>query len=297
MLRRGDVGLIHKVDKRAERFSQEYFEKLYRKWEKGLLDSSEAHSKRSGQELYESLLLPPKDSPYMAEYSDEEYEQWAQEVRERACECALAHVWECDHAPFDRAAEARKLRRWFRQDVRYWQETLPPEILQQIADIRVFALCRMSKAVKKPVTALRKAADARAAELQQAYADYYEEAFSENPPDFERVSLHDCVVLSCRKRGADLRLTPDNSGGFCSVTAVTFKTCTILEQERGCCKMHHPLGKNRLRAQWGSHFASSQMQNHIFSHAQCVNIRSATGSRTGFIRKHTAHRTALKSTF
>ena len=66
----------------------------------------------------------------------------------------------------------------------------------------------------------------------KAYWKEHRKTFKHNEPSFlEIFNFHDCKVISCRKKGNDLILTLDNSGGFTNINQIIFKDCNVLKQD------------------------------------------------------------------
>ncbi len=169
------------------------------------------------------------ESYYQKAYYKRE-QQWIR-VKRKAAEIERKLAQE--DMPFDE----KMVKRWFRamtqEYIRYYNRILPDEILSKVADVRVLALGYASKEVKKALAALSDENEKKVKAVFQAYQKEYQQTFGDAPPAFaQRFCLHDCRVLSCRKRGKDVVLQLDSSGGFTDVTKLVFENGEVLLRER-----------------------------------------------------------------
>lgn len=121
----------------------------------------------------------------------------------------------------------------YRQNKRLLETALPKEILDKVADVRVLALQHTTSDIKKEITAYCRRNMRAVESAQKAYWKQYRKNFRKEEPAFaERFSFHDCTVLSCRRKGKDLVLRLDNSGGFTEIKQVCLRNCTVLVQDK-----------------------------------------------------------------
>ena len=178
-----DRHLWTRVSKKAEFFSEDYFQEIYKREEKNWLK----HKKKIAK--FQKVELDP----------------------ELAKECF-----------------AQK----FENDVKALKDTLPKELLDKIADIRVLALYYATEEVKEKLAEWCEQNEKSMLEAPEAYRREYEEQFGEKAPAFvKELHLHDCEVLSCERTGQDVVLTIDNEGGFTDIKEIRMKNCDVLTQD------------------------------------------------------------------
>ncbi|NMO94934.1 DUF4085 family protein [Paenibacillus lemnae] len=191
-MQKTDLHLLLKVSKKAEVFSEEYFQKLYNSEEKVWLQLQEDVSKVEFEDVVPDEV----------------------------------------QAVFDPEQEKKNFKQVLQHNVRHLTKSLPDDILHQVADIRVLALNRASADVKKQITAYCKANKQTVQSTAAAYWKEYKNNFKKGEPSFaEQFHFHDCKVVSSRRKGKDLVLTLDHSGGFTAISEITFKNCSILKQD------------------------------------------------------------------
>lgn len=216
-----------RISKNAEVFSEVYFKELYKSEEKAWLRLQEDDSKVQFEDIY--------PDEFQAEYADgrplepSEFEEAKKEYFKMREQARLNFL----NTPyFDPEQEKNNFKRSFRYNVKHLRENLPDKILRKIADIRVLALNRASADIKKEITAYCKANERAVESATKAYWNEYKKNFKSAEPAFaENFNFHDCIVVSCRKKGKDIVLTLDNSGGFTDINQIIFKNCSIIKQD------------------------------------------------------------------
>lgn len=125
-----------------------------------------------------------------------------------------------------------------RDEFRYIQETykiidakekIPHELIQQIADIRIFAL---GYCTKKVLNQLKKISKKNEQKVNLISDEYSKAQQAENIPQYikESFGFHDCEVteLSVDK---NIVMRFDTRGGFTDLNKITFVTSEIIKQE------------------------------------------------------------------
>jgi len=167
---------------------------------------------------------------YRALYEAKENEMvrlW-EEVSKIQLEEPLPH----DPETCDPDATRRTFKKNHRANVKYLKDTLPENILQQVADIRVLALNCASAAVKRDITAWCKQNEKAANQTARGYEKHYNAMLEKGNPAFlDNFSFHDCRVISCRKQGENLIIGLDYTNGFSDVEAIILEQCIVLTQE------------------------------------------------------------------
>lgn len=219
--------LLLKVSKEAEAFSEDYFKKLYQSEEKAWLQLQEDVSKVKFEDIFPDEFHAENIDGTPLELSEfEEAKKAYFEMREQS---RLDFI---NNPAFDPEQEKKNFKQALRYNVQNLKRSLPEEILKKVADIRVLALNRASADVKKEISLFCKA-NKKAVEMAiKAYWKEHRKNFKNHEPAFaEDFHFHDCKVTSCRKRGSDILITLDNSGGFTDINQIVLKDCSILKQD------------------------------------------------------------------
>lgn len=205
-MQKTDLHLLLKANKKAEVFSEEFYQKLYSKKEAEQLNFDEEISNEKFEDLFDEDDFPSK----------EEYEQARESfVPEK----------------FDPEDTKRKFREAQEYNIDRLKSDLPKEILDKVADIRVLAMDCCTEEVKRLIAKFCKENEKKMKrafkELEQAERD----AFGDEPSKFAKECLHDCEITAVEQNGSDVVLSLDNSGGFTICTAIVFKNAKIIEQD------------------------------------------------------------------
>lgn len=240
-----------KVTKQAETFSEEYFQRLYNKEMKRLIALSRARSLMTADDMY-PLDSPPKPMIYRPDLGltdarpymkPEEYEAERTKLEKRWRESHDNYVPDPDYSEIQ-YQDGFKV--FFEGRLRLMPK-LYPEIIDDVADIRVLALGRVSKTnyhkLKDNDDRIEKA-------LKKADRDYAK-AFSamknKIPDDILRnYNFHDCIALSADFDGKDFVIEFDNSGGFTKYAKVKYINAEIIEDEGivGCSWLYDEFIEN-----------------------------------------------------
>ncbi len=221
--------LLLKTSKQAESFSEDYFKQLYKKEEAAWLQLQEDVSNVKFEDVFpEEFYMEKVDgTPIDAEEFEEAKKSYF-EMREQA-----RINYENNPTIFDAEQERKTFKQSLRYNTKHLKTNLPENILQKVADIRVLALNRASAEVKKEITAFCKENDKSGKDAMKAYWKDYNKTFKRRKPDFaENFNFHDCKIVSYRKKGSDLLIGLDNSGGFTGINQIIFKNCDIIKQDK-----------------------------------------------------------------
>lgn len=109
---------------------------------------------------------------------------------------------------------------------------LPETILEQIADLRVFALYKASRKVINTVTEYCEENRRSVKAIGEKYRSYYKEASASFDKEIvEDFRFHDCKVIKSIQNETNLTLILNNSGGFTNVVEVTFENFHLIKQD------------------------------------------------------------------
>ena len=109
-------------------------------------------------------------------------------------------------------------------------DKIPPKLLQQIADIRVFSLGYCTKEILSQLKGLSKENEKKMNRVLDEYSKAQQE---ENIPQLirERFGFHDCEVTEFTVGKNDVVMHLDTRGGFTNFNMITFATSEIIKQE------------------------------------------------------------------
>ncbi|MDT0121666.1 DUF4085 family protein [Paenibacillus sp. RRE4] len=131
--------------------------------------------------------------------------------------------------PFDEKQCKDKYKEAMEWNFRYHAEKLPTEILEQIADIRVFALGYCTSDVLRQ---LKKKSAENTQEMERIGQAYREAMLDQNIADdvHRRVQFHDCKVTELL-HADNLVINFDNRGGFTEINKLTLTAPEIVKHE------------------------------------------------------------------
>lgn len=109
-------------------------------------------------------------------------------------------------------------------------DSLPHELYQQIADLRVFSLGYCTKKILSQLKGLSKD---NGKKMERVLNEYSKAQQEENIPQIirERFGFHDCTVIEFTVGKDDIVIRLDTSGGFTNFNMITFSTSEIIKQE------------------------------------------------------------------
>lgn len=109
---------------------------------------------------------------------------------------------------------------------------IPTEILENIVDIRVFALGITTKSVKKDIRTWCRKNSKEIKRISEEYRKVHELNMNDIGIDILRTyGFHDCRIIGLECNGDDFIIELDTSGGFTYIDKVIFKNYSILEKE------------------------------------------------------------------
>ena len=211
--------------KEAERFSEEFFHVLYCEKLNEFLAGEQKMSSASFDDLYPAEL----DKEFLEGMTEDEIEE-IQTAYYSEREEAMRDDFEPE--PYD----PEKLTQQFQDaqvyNIEHAKEVLPAEILNAIADIRVFVLDKASKQIIRKVKAFCVKNEKA---MEKTFRDYqkYEKSMigKINEEILEGMRFHDCKVESVSMQDDTVEIRLDNSGGFTDINRVRFEGCRIIKQD------------------------------------------------------------------
>ncbi len=139
---------------------------------------------------------------------------------------------------YDVCKETDNFEKRFQYRLEEAGKMFPQDILDMIADRRVFALGMASKSVIAAVTKFCESNRENIESTGERYREYYDKQILKLKKDakyvFANINFHDCIIKEVRQSKEELVLLLDNSGGFTNIEEIRFENYEIIKQE-------HPL--------------------------------------------------------
>ena len=105
-------------------------------------------------------------------------------------------------------------------------------ILNEIADIRVFVLDKATHNIIDDVTQFCEQNKKSINRTIEEYRKYYKKALKSFDKNMvENIRFHDCMIVKSNKKDKSLILLLDNKGGFTDINEVTFENYNIIKQD------------------------------------------------------------------
>ncbi len=206
------IGLL--VINKAETFSEEYFQKVYKGQEK--------HQIEFEKSWYEMCNTDKIYANYNGTTSKERL-KWRNQI--------LAN--DKDYKAF---LDEQKIVFYenYKRILKDLEDNLPKEILSEIADIRLLALNRCTFKVKKLITKFCEENQKFVHESCEEYTKEHEKSFkNQNTEILRRLSFHDGEIYSCKIQGNDLiiRVSDIDGASETGYGDITFKNYKILSND------------------------------------------------------------------
>ena len=216
----------------AKIFDEKLYERLYKRQERKFVkEQREVYDidPRFLLETMSSAMIPLDKALSGEEISEEDFEFYEMPEKEKAR--ILQAIEDYDNRlPFD-AEETKKLFAQTQQtQIKAYESSLPEEILDKIADLRVFTLGYCSAEVMKSLKKFEGDAEKRLRRIESAALKALK---AENLPEetVDKISFHDCVVTETVRENQDLILKFDTKGGFSSFDKMILRNAEIVLSE------------------------------------------------------------------
>ena len=213
-----------KISKKAENFSEEYFEKLYK-----IKETEHVNLIKKGFDIKFEDIFPEEPRGEFIIQSEEAKKAYFEQREQARIKFANRPVFSPAHAE-----QARKnFKQLHNKKIDNLKKNLPESILQKVADIRVLALDVSSAEVKREINKYCKQNEKLVNSSIKAYQKQYEKQFKINEPDFaeDLAGLHDAKIISCRRKRNDIVWTIDVAGSFTDVSKIRMINCKVIKQD------------------------------------------------------------------
>ncbi|MFJ5770160.1 DUF4085 family protein [Psychrobacillus sp. NPDC093180] len=137
-----------------------------------------------------------------------------------------------EYEPFNRDKIIEQFHDGFIHNQEHLKRELPETILNQIADLRVFALNKATRPVMNAVIQFCENNERSVTATSEDYRKYIEEASNTLDKEIiKRFRFHDCTIIKSVQNDMSLTLFLDNTGGFTNIVEVNFENFDIIKQD------------------------------------------------------------------
>lgn len=219
-----------KEDIRATVYSEEYFRALYNE----ALNKHLVLQKKVLSAPFNAVAVSPEvDSNTLAslalqgasKYEVEKFKK--RHLRRR--DAAQKH-WDSQY-PYNEQKQTENYKIRFESNLNRVKNDIPEDILNDIADIRVFALRRATKEIIERVNINCENTQNQIDKTISDYYEYFNKASQSFDPNIvENMHFGDCKVIGMQQNEDSLTLFIDNACVFTDIDQITFKGHKIIEQ-------------------------------------------------------------------
>lgn len=230
-----DICLELEVSLKAGRFSEKYYQDLYNAKLKEFLEEekemSEIEDGENEEDLWNEIhffddngnLVNARDV-----MTEEEFEKLREEILEN--ERQSMEDYEEEIEPYDEDKLTESFLEMHNREVEELRQKLPAEILDQVADVRVLALGKATRKVKKMIDKYCAEDDRNFEKAFENYSKYWDSISDKIPDNIkENYDFHDCMILKIKNIGDDIVFELDNGGGFTDIKRIIYKKAEMIE--------------------------------------------------------------------
>lgn len=244
-----DICLELEVSLKAGRFSEKYYQDLYNAKLKEFLEEEKEMSEMEDGENEEDLwneihffddngnLVNARDV-----MTEEEFEKLREEILEN--ERQSMEDYEEEIEPYDEDKLTESFLEMHNREVEELRQKLPAEILDQVADVRVLALGKATRKVKKMIDKYCAEDDRNFEKAFENYSKYWDSISDKIPDNIkENYDFHDCMILKIKNIGDDIVFELDNGGGFTDIKRIIYKKAEMIENNfaKDCYWMYNEI--------------------------------------------------------
>jgi len=223
-----DLHHLLMVSKRAESFSEDYYQTLYKKQEKVWLKQHE--------DLLNVIFEDITPDEFAAKYGKSGEQSHAEFEANKNKYYHVRGIMLQDCIEGERVFCLEQAKSFFRQiiesNTEYLKAELPKRILKKVADIRVLALNRAAESIKQEIAYYNEEKVRPTQLAEEAYRKEHQESFkNETTPYYYDIScFHDSMVISCQRKDADFFITI--CGMYADDGQLIFRNCTVQKQDQ-----------------------------------------------------------------
>lgn len=229
-----DIHLLMSTTRKADKFDEKYFRNLYKKELNQFLKDEKEMCEMTEEDLFDESdwdeISVLNEDGHMINVSEIMSQEEVNELRNNILneEKEVAENFEIE--PYDEEKLIKQFEENHVDKIECLKESLPVDILKDVADIRVLALDKASRHIKKRIEKYCRENEKRSDKVINEYSKYFGKIKNNIPKKIlENYEFHDCEILSIEKIGNDIIFNLDNSGGFADVNKIKYKNAKILE--------------------------------------------------------------------
>lgn len=211
IMQRTDTYVPLKTSKKAEKFSEKYYNELYKQEEKQWIKLQKEISNLTFKDIF----------------PEHTYDNKLIEAKHKNSQMHF-----CEGMTFDLVQAKNKFSQLHKYNIKKLQQKLPPEILNKVADIRVLALDRATSSIKNEITAYCFKQKKLVQKALIDYQEYYDKGEKDDKcEEIQNLNLHDTVIKNIIKRKNKLIIELDVSEKNKYIKNITFQDYKIIEEE------------------------------------------------------------------
>lgn len=229
-----DIHMLMRATKKAERFDETYYQDLYKKELKNFLKEQKEICEMMEEDDFDeadwdeiSVMDEEGNMVSVSEFmSQEEVEELRKSILEEEREASEDFEME----EYDELELTNQFAENHKDEIEFLKNNLPKDILEDVADIRVLALNKVSKDLKKRIEKYCKENEKTTEKVMEDYFNYFKMIENQIPQKIlDNYDFHDCEILSVKKVGDDIVFDLDNSGGFTEINKIIYRNGQMIE--------------------------------------------------------------------
>ncbi len=223
-----------RVHNGAEEYDEVLYLRLYKRKEKEFIKTQrEVYNidPRTILEMYTGTFIPLDKFVKDEEITEEDILDYSLPSEEKERIMKMAEEYDI-RPPFNEEKCKMDFRRIQEKTIKDAQEKLPYELLDEIADIRVFSLGYCTKGI---ISQLKKHSKENEIEMKNISEQYSKVIRSEKIPENirENFGFHDCKVIDfINEKNENMVMRLDTGGGFTELNKITLVAPTIYKQDK-----------------------------------------------------------------
>lgn len=231
---RTDMHLLIRVTKKAEKFDEIYYLDLYKKELQNFLQEQkeicEIMQEDEFDEAHWDEISIMDEDGNLVSVSEFMSQEEVEELRKNILEEERDKSENFEMEEYDELKLTNQFAINHKDAIEFLKNNLPEDILKDVADIRVLALDKASKNIKKRIEKYCKENEKATEKVMKDYFNYFKLIELEIPNKIlDNYEFHDCKILSVNKAGNDIVFELDNSGGFTDITKIIYRNGHIIE--------------------------------------------------------------------
>lgn len=226
--------LMLRATRKADKFDEKYYQDLYKKELKEFLKLEKEVCEVTEEDVFDESdwdeISVMDEKGNLINVNEIMSEAEVEELRNDILANEKEAVENFEIEEYDEEKLTKQFEENHLDAIDYLKNNLPKEILEEVADIRVLALDKSSKNIKKKIEKYCNENEKIANKTMKSYEKYFETIQDKLPQKIlEDYEFHDCEIISIDKVKDDIVFTLDNSGGFTDISKIIYRNGEILE--------------------------------------------------------------------